>query len=52
MASTGGWFDRYVDSLPDKVWFKFLSNSCRGSLLGLAGTEAEAAWWSAVFGSA
>jgi len=25
MASTGGWFDRYVDSLPDKGWFKFLS---------------------------
>jgi hypothetical protein len=25
MASTGGWFDRYVDSLPNKVWFKFLS---------------------------
>jgi len=25
MASTGGWFDRCVDSLPDKGWFKFLS---------------------------
>jgi hypothetical protein len=21
----GGWFDRYVDSLPEKAWFKFLS---------------------------
>ena len=25
MAGTGGWLDRYVDSLPDKAWFKFLS---------------------------
>jgi hypothetical protein len=25
MADTGGWFDRYVDNLPDKGWFKFLS---------------------------
>ena len=25
MADTGGWLDRYVDSLPEKAWFKFLS---------------------------
>jgi hypothetical protein len=25
MAGTGGWFDQYVDSLPEKAWFKFLS---------------------------
>jgi hypothetical protein len=25
MADAGGWFGRYVDSLPDRGWFKFLS---------------------------
>lgn len=25
MANAGGWFDQYVDSLPTKGWFKFLS---------------------------
>lgn len=25
MANDGGWFDRFVDSLPDRGWFKFLS---------------------------
>ena len=25
MANEGGWFDRFVDSLPDRGWFKFLS---------------------------
>lgn len=26
MANDGGWLDRFVDSLPDRGWFKFLSN--------------------------
>ena len=25
MADTPGWFDRYVDTLPQRGWFKFLS---------------------------
>jgi hypothetical protein len=25
MANGGGWFDRFVDSLPEKLWFQFLS---------------------------
>ena len=25
MANGGGWFDQFVDSLPDRGWFKFLS---------------------------
>ena len=25
MANDGGWFDRFVDSLPERGWFKFLS---------------------------
>ena len=26
MANAEGWFDRFVDSLPERGWFKFLSN--------------------------
>lgn len=26
MASAGGWFDRFVDSLPQRGWFRVLSN--------------------------
>ena len=27
MANEEGWFDRYVDSLPERGWFKFLSKN-------------------------